>query len=42
VVWENPEGWGRQGMWVGGSRWRGTHAPMADIYQHMAKPTTTL
>ena len=43
VLWDNPEGWdgeggGTRGRWEGDSGW-GTHVPMADSCQCMAKPS---
>ena len=39
--WDDPEGWEWGRRWEGVSGW-GTHKPMADSYQRMAKPTTIL
>ena len=41
VHWDDPEGWDGEGGGRGGSRC-GTHVPMADSYQCMAKTTTIL
>ena len=39
VLWDNPEGWGKKGSGRGIQNW-GTHAPVADLCQCMAKTTT--
>ena len=43
MLWDNPEGWGGEGVgWEGGSGWVDTCTPVADSCQCMTKTTTIL
>ena len=42
VLWDNPEGWGREGGGEGVSGWGDACASVADSCQCMAKTTTVL
>ena len=42
MLWDNSEGWSKEGSGGGGSGWLDTCVPMADSYRCMAKTTTIL